>query len=99
MEFTANSALLDTSIPLKICSIVALCASGASIGALQTVRITSFAHVLLSKIVTGAFCDASVVQKQTKFRLAITSQTFAWSIACKARIVTVSSDSETTLCI
>jgi hypothetical protein len=97
LELTAYSALFHASITLKICPLIALGASGTSIRAFQTVRITSSAHVFLSKIVAGAFGDTLVVQEQTKLRLTVTCQTLTGPIASKTGVVTVGSDSEATL--
>ena len=97
MVLTPHSALLHTSISLKICSLKALSALGASIRAFQAVRIASLAHVFLREIVAGTFIDASVVQEQSELRLTVTCQTLTRSIACKTGIVTVGSDSEAAL--
>ena len=97
LELTAHSALLYTGIPLKIRSLIALSASGASISTIQAVRVASFAHVFLREIVAGAFSDALVVQEQAELRLTVTRQTLTGSITCKAGIVTVGSDSEAAL--
>lgn len=97
MELTAHSALFHTGITLKICPLIALGASGASIRAFQTVRVTSLAHVFLSEIIAGTFRDALIVQEQTELRLSVTCQTLTGSIASETGIVTVGSDSEATL--
>lgn len=99
LEFYAHTALLHTGVALQVRPLVAFGAPSAAVRALQTVRVTPFAHVLLWEIVARAFFNALVVQKQAKFRLRVTRQAFTWGVghAFEARVVTVSCDCQSTL--